>query len=167
VLLGQGKAITGPDGKDAPSPQEECPDANPAWEGVGTGDLETDLFEVGTDRFIVSYEILGLQPGSGLLTLDAAVEDENGRSISSGKISSPQPDDPVRIDLTPNTGRHHCGRRAGQLHSRGEPEQGGPEVRRPGGGVRGARGSVGYRPSPSVTDTVTAVTLDEDSSRRN
>jgi hypothetical protein len=105
VLLGQGKAIIGPDGKDAPSPQEECPDANPVLEDVATGDLETDLFDTHSDRFIISYEILELQPGSGLLTLNAAVEDENGRSISSGKIPSPQPGDPVRIDLTPNMGR--------------------------------------------------------------
>jgi hypothetical protein len=73
-------------------------------EDVATGDLETDLFETRTDRFIVSYEILQLQPGSEP-TLQATVEDEERRTISSGKIPSPQPADPVRKDLTPNMGR--------------------------------------------------------------
>ncbi len=104
VLLGQGKVAIGPDGEDAPSPQEECPDANPVWEDVATGDLETDLFETRTDRFIVSYEILQQQPG-GVPSLYATVEDEDGQTISSGKIPSPQPGDRVRIDLTPNMDR--------------------------------------------------------------
>jgi hypothetical protein len=104
LLVQQGKMV-GPDAENAPSPQEECPDANPVLEDVATGDLETDLFEVGTDRFIVSYELLNLAKGRELPTLYATVEDEDGRTISSGKIPSPQPGDRVRTDLTPNMGR--------------------------------------------------------------
>ena len=104
LLVQQGKMV-GPDAENAPSPQEECPDAAPVWEGVATGDLETDLFETRTDRFIVSYEVLERRQQGALPNLWATVEDENGRSISSGKIPSPQPGDPVRIDLTPDMGR--------------------------------------------------------------
>ena len=75
------------------------------WEGVAAEGLETGLFETRTDRFIVSYKILQLQPGRVVPTLQATVEDEDGRRASSGKILSPQPGDPVRIDLTPNMGR--------------------------------------------------------------
>ena len=99
VLVQQGK-MNGPDAENAPSPQEECPDAEPVWEGVGTGELETDLFDTHTDRFIVSYEVLERPQERGLPSLSATVEDEDGRSISSGKIPSPQPGVPVRKDLT-------------------------------------------------------------------
>ena len=95
----------GPEEKDAPSPQEECPDAEVVWEGIGTGDLDTNLFETRTDRFIVSYEVLNLQVGGALPSLYATVEDGDGQNISSGEIPSPQPGDRVRIDLRPNMGR--------------------------------------------------------------
>jgi hypothetical protein len=104
LLVQQGKMV-GPDGKDAPSSHEECPDANPVWEGIGTGDLESDLFETRTDRFIVSYEMLERPQERGIPTLSATVEDEDGRDISSGTIPSPRPGEPVRKDLTPNMGR--------------------------------------------------------------
>ena len=104
LLVQQGKMV-GPDAEIAPSPQEECPDANPVLEDVATGDLETDLFETSTDRFIVSYELLNLAKGRELPTLYATVKHEDGRTISSGKIPTPQPGDRVRIDLTPNMGR--------------------------------------------------------------
>jgi hypothetical protein len=104
LLVQQGKMV-GPDTENAPSPQEECPDANPVWKGVGTGDLETDLFETRTDRFVVSYEVLERRQQGVMPSLYATVEDEDGRSISSGTIPSPQPGDPVRKDLTPNMGR--------------------------------------------------------------
>jgi len=104
LLVQQGK-MTGPDAENAPSPQEECLDANPVWEDVAMGDLETDLFETRTDRFIVSYEILERRQQGVMPSLYATVEDEDGRRIASGKIPSPQPGDRVRIDLTPNMGR--------------------------------------------------------------
>jgi hypothetical protein len=72
---------------------------------VATGDSETDLFETRTDRFIVSYEVLQLQPGQGMPSFHATIEDEDGRDIASGYIPSPQPGEPVRIDLTLNMGR--------------------------------------------------------------
>jgi hypothetical protein len=86
LLVQQGKMV-GPDAEHAPSPEEECPDANPVWEGMATGDLETDLFETHTDRFIVSYEILEQYPGS-VPNLYATVEDEDGRSVSRGRPTS-------------------------------------------------------------------------------
>jgi hypothetical protein len=107
LLVGQDEAITGPVGPDAENasgPEEECPDAEVVWEGLGKGDLETNLFEAHTDRFIVSYDILQL-PKKGMPSLYATVENESGRSISSGHIPSPRPGDPVRSDLTPDMGR--------------------------------------------------------------
>ena len=95
----------GPDAENAPGPQEECPDAEIVHERLATGDLEANLFETSTDRFIVSYEVLQLQPDQRMPSFHATIEDENGRSISSGEIPSPQPGDPVRKDLTPNMGR--------------------------------------------------------------
>ena len=95
----------GPDAENAPGPQEECPDAEIVYERLATGDLETNLFETSTDRFIVSYEVLQLQPGQGMPSFHATIEDEDGRDIASGTIPSPQPGDPVRIDLRPNMGR--------------------------------------------------------------
>ncbi len=111
LLAQQGKASKvskgsgGPDEKHAARPEEECPDANPVLEDVATGDLETDHFETHTERFVISYEVLKLQAGQAMPTLFATVEDEDGRSVSSGYIPSPQPGDPVRIDLRPNMGR--------------------------------------------------------------
>ncbi len=75
------------------------------YERLAKGDLETDLFGVGTDRFIVSYEVLQLQPHQEIPTLHATIEDEDGQIISSGYIPSPQPGEPVRNDLRPDMGR--------------------------------------------------------------
>ena len=93
LLVQQGKMV-GPDAENAPTPQEECPNANPVWDDVATGDLETDLFETSTDRLVVSYEVLERARERGLPSFRATIEDEDGRSISSGKIPSPQPGDP-------------------------------------------------------------------------
>lgn len=81
------------------------PGRQPPVEERERGDLETDLFETHTDRFVVSYELLNLQEGKALPSFQAMVEDEDGQSIASGKIPTPQPGDPVRMDLTPNMGR--------------------------------------------------------------
>ena len=57
-------------------------------------------------------------------------------------------DAPVRADRVKDTARARLPvwgvRRAGELPARHYPEQVGPEVRRHGGGVRGARGRVVY-----------------------
>jgi hypothetical protein len=60
------------------------------WEDAGTGDLETDLFKTYTDHFIVYYEILQPQKYRALPSFQATVEDEDGRSNSSGKRSRPR-----------------------------------------------------------------------------
>jgi hypothetical protein len=104
-LAQQPQIGSGPDAENAPGPQEECPDAEIVHERLATGDLETNLFETSTDRFIVSYEVLQLQPGQGMPSFHATIEDEDGQIISSGYIPSPHPGDPVRIDLRPNMGR--------------------------------------------------------------
>jgi hypothetical protein len=63
------KGSGGPDEKHAANPEEECPDAEVVEEYLATGDLQTDLFEIGTNRFVVSYEILNLQKGRALPSL--------------------------------------------------------------------------------------------------
>ena len=65
------KGSGGPDEKHAANPEEECPDAEVVEEYSATGDLQTDLVEIGTNRFVVSYEILNLQEGRALPSLYA------------------------------------------------------------------------------------------------
>ena len=95
--------------QDEPDPERHaaaCPDLNPMWEGEARGDLETNLFEISTQQFVVTYEILDLEVGMTMPTLYASVEDEQGRDVSSGKIPGPVPGGPLMEQLRPNMGRY-------------------------------------------------------------
>ena len=71
---------------DANSKSLSCPGAESRQvlrEYAHTGNLETDLFESATGRFIVSYEFPDVDsPGSGPQpSLHVAVEDESGKEV--------------------------------------------------------------------------------------
>src|SRR4051812_45088176 len=57
-----------------------CPGAHTLQEFTGTGNMETELFEVSTGRFLGSYEFKNVEEGVRL-HLFAAVENERGESI--------------------------------------------------------------------------------------
>ena len=72
------------------------------------GSLETDPFETSTGQFVVSLERSYAEPGEGMRPLFVSVEDERGRSISSGPAPIPMPSGPLmeRLHLKPNESRY-------------------------------------------------------------
>lgn len=98
-----------------------CPDANPVREDVATGDLETDLFETSTNRFVISYARLDLEKGDRMTPSFATIQDEQGRDVSSGKIPDPHPGRPLMAHLKPNEGRYVVNAAPGSYQIRIDP----------------------------------------------
>lgn len=99
----------GAQGTLEPDPERHaaaCPDASVVWEDTTTGTLETDLFEVSTQQFVVTHEMLDLEVGDGMGPFLVSVEDEQGREVSSGPTSGPRPGGPLMEELHPNMGRY-------------------------------------------------------------
>ena len=102
-------AVAGVKAQGEPDPEQHaaaCSDANRVWEGVATGDLETDLFETNTNRFVISYARLDLEKDDRMTPSFATVQDEQGRHVSSGKIPGPKPGGPLMEHVKPNEGRY-------------------------------------------------------------
>lgn len=96
-----------PNAADQEKHAAACPDANSVWEDVAAGDLETDLFETSTNRFVISHELLDLEPGGGPVPgLYAIIEDGRGQNVDSGRIPGPTPGGALMEHLKPNEGRY-------------------------------------------------------------